>query len=128
MNKKVRHQKWYGTIMVLAAGFILSVSFIYGASLNTITGILLLILGINYLSRPALEYNENEIISKSALGISKTYQLSGSTLSVTGGRVYINNRKLPLATFIIHKGDYKRFLDFLKTKIQNSKSAEVTNS
>ncbi|MCA9636954.1 MAG: SPW repeat protein [Myxococcales bacterium] len=69
MEHRIRTNPIFAIFLVAASAFILGVSALTGPSVNTITGVVLLVLGILQLSRPLIVVTEGEIQFRNLLGM-----------------------------------------------------------
>src|SRR4051812_33555327 len=69
MKERVTYHKAFGIIMIACSVFILGVSFLIGFSLNSITGAVLLLVGILYLNSAAVVYDKEELELKNLYGM-----------------------------------------------------------
>ena len=112
MEGKVGYVKVYGIIMLACACFILAVSLFIGASLNTITGVLLLALGVLFLVNPVIVYDDNGFRTKNALGITmRQYSLTDGSVEARDEDIYSNGNKLRLGKFVLSRSQWKAFYE-----------------
>jgi hypothetical protein len=113
MNKTVRFNLVIGAIALAGSLFILFSSLYTGFSINTITGVILGIIGIAWLSSKKASYDENEIRINNLFGATiETYNLKEKQLTRKGDALYIDGKKINLTSLNVHSGDLKAMLDF----------------
>ena len=95
MNQyEVKHNKILPVVAIIASVFILGTSLVIGFSLNTVTGILFLIIGIAMLSRPAAVITKEQIEIKNLLGMTlKRYPYMSKDISFKNNNLYVNDKK-----------------------------------
>lgn len=117
MNQKVTFNKGFGIALIIASVFILSVSFLIGISLNTLTGAILLVLGICYLNNPALEYDKDELRIKNLYGGTvKKYSFHIDKIEVREGAMYANDNKIRVAGSFLNKTELTQLHEYITHK------------
>lgn len=117
MIEKVKYNKTFGIFLIVTSTFIIGVSFLTGLSLNTITGGILLLMGILYLNAPAIEYTENELMLKNLYGRTlKTYSFNTDKITVKDGTMYANDRKIRIGSMMLNKAELSKLHDFISEK------------
>lgn len=121
MEKRVTFKKIHGILFLCGAIFILGASFITGPSINTITGILILVIAILYLTNPAVVYNDDEMQQKNLFGITmKTYSFKNDKFSVQDDTIYVNGSKVRLSKSMLVTAEFDELLDHIRTKSGDS--------
>ena len=121
MEKKVTYIKIMGILFLCGALFILGVSFVIGPSINTITGVLILIISIFYLSNPAIVYTDDEMQMKNLFGITmKTYSFKTDKFSVQDRTIYVNGNKVRISKSTLVAQEYDELLSYIQTKSGDS--------
>lgn len=117
MERRVTYNKVMAIIFMVIASFILFVSFSIGPSINTVTGILLLIISILYMVSPAIVYDDKEIQLKNLIGMTvKRYSFSSDSITTKDRKIFVNDRKLNLALFVMARSEYDDLVSFILTK------------
>ncbi len=117
MTEKVTFHKAFGISLIIGALFILSVSFLIGFSLNTITGAILLVVGILYLNNPAVEYDKDELRIKNLYGGTvKKYSFHADKVEVKDGTLYSNESKIRVAGAFLNKTELNQLHEFISKK------------
>lgn len=117
MKEKVTYSKGFGISLIIGSLFILSVSFIIGFSLNTLTGGLLLVVGIMYLNNPAIEYDKDELQIKNIYGGTvKKYSFRADKIEIKDGSIYSNDSKVRVAGIFLNKTELNKLHDFINNK------------
>ena len=117
MNQKVTYNKAFGIFLIITSSFIIGVSFLIGFSLNTFTGGILMVMGILYLKRPVIEYNENEIMMKNLYGTTmRKYSFSTDKITVKDGSMYTNDKKIRAGSFMLNRLELEQLHQFIAKK------------
>ena len=117
MKEKVTYNKIFGILLLIGAVFIIGVSFLIGFSLNTVTGIILFVIGILYLNASALEYTEDELELKNLYGWTvKKYSFVNDKVIVRDGALYANESKIRVASFVLNKTELYQLHNFISKK------------
>jgi len=117
MKEKVTYHKAFGISLIVGAVFILSVSFLIGLSLNTLTGGILLIVGILYLNNAALEYDKDELHIKNLYGSSvRKYSFNTDKIEIKDGAIYSNDSKVRIAATFLNKTELNQLRAFISNK------------
>ena len=129
MDKKVTYVKVLGILFLCCALFILFASLAIGPSLNTITGIMLLLISILYLVNPAVVYNDEAIMTKNLWGMTlKSYHFNKDNITVQNRDIYADGKKIRLSKGMLVSSEYQALLDHIQSKSpQNPKDDEVAN-
>lgn len=115
MTKKVTYKKFFGIFITTCSLFVLWSTTITGASINTITGLILLPMGILYLTNSAIEYDENELKIKNLYGmVMSRHNFKSDKIEVRDRVLYSNDKKIRMGTSILHSGEYQELLDFIE--------------
>jgi hypothetical protein len=124
MEGKVGYIKAHGIIMLSCATFVLVVSLYIGASLNTFTGLLLLVLGILFLVNPVIVYNDTGFRTKNAIGRTmREYSLTDGSVEARDESIYVNGRKLRLGKFMLSRSQWNAFYAHVSEKTGSGKGA-----
>jgi hypothetical protein len=116
MKEKVTYNKIFGIFLIAGALFILSISFIIGFSLNTLTGALLLIMGILYLNSAAIEYDKDELLLKNLYGgVVKRYSFQTDRIELKDGAIYAKGSKVRVGGLFLNKDELGKLHDFIET-------------
>jgi hypothetical protein len=117
VKEKITYNKVFGIFMIIVSLFILSVSFIIGLSLNTLTGGILLIMGILYLNGAAIEYDENEILLKNLYGGTvRTYSFQTDKIEMRDGAMYSNDSKIRVGSVFLNKSELSKLHELIEKK------------
>lgn len=121
MENRVTYNKAFGISFLIAALFILITSLMLGPSLNAITGILILIVSILYLTGAAVIYNDEEIQLKNLFGTTmKRYSFVNDGLNVRNRKIYTHAIKINLASGMLVKSEYESLLKHIESKETDS--------
>lgn len=66
---EIKHNQGMAAFMLLCSLFILATSFVVGVSLNTVTGVILLLVSIGYFTQPAIVATESGLEHRNLLGM-----------------------------------------------------------
>ena len=103
--------------MLAGSLFILGVSFIIGFSLNTITGLLLLVVGILYLNGAALVYDKEELELKNLYGVTmKRYNFHTDRVEIRDGAIYVNDSKVRVGNAFLNRTELGQLHEFIEKK------------
>jgi hypothetical protein len=117
MMEKVTYNKAFGIFLVVGALFIVGVSFVVGFSFNTLTGVLLLVMGILYLNNAALEYDKTELRMKNLYGgVVKRFSFQTDKIEMRDGAIYSNNNKIRVGGIFLNRSELKKLQDFIEKK------------
>lgn len=117
MTEKVTYHKAFGIFLLAGSIFILGVSFIIGFSLNTLTGGLLLVIGILYLNGSAIEYDKEELRMKNIYGGTvKRYSFKTDKIEIRDGAIYANDSKVRVGGAFLNKTELNQLHDFIAKK------------
>ncbi|MBA3971380.1 MAG: hypothetical protein H0X46_04435 [Bacteroidetes bacterium] len=117
MKEKVTYNKVFGILLITGALFILGVSFIIGFSLNTLSGGLLLVMGILYLNNAAIEYDDQEILVKNLYGGTvRSYSFLSDKIELRDGAMYANDSKIRVGAFFLNKEELALLYDMIAKK------------
>ena len=118
MTKQVTYKKFFAIFITLCSIFILWSTTITGASINTVTGIILLPMGILYLTNSAIEYTDDELKIKNLYGmVMATHSFKTDKIEVRDRVIYANDKKIRLGFGILNSTEYRELLDFIEGKI-----------
>ena len=117
MKEKVTYHKAFGISLIIGAVFILSVSFLIGISLNTLTGGILLIVGILYLNNAALEYDKDHLHIKNLYGSSvRKYSFHTDKIEIKDGSIYSNDNKVRISATFLNKTELNQLHNYISNK------------
>lgn len=92
---QVKYKKIFPILMLICSIFILYVSLLTGFSLNTITGLILLLLGLLMLTRTVAVITQNEIQMMNLLGMTvKVYSYTPDQIVVANNCIYVDGKKV----------------------------------
>lgn len=66
---EIKHSQGMAAFMLVCSLFILATSFVVGVSLNTVTGVILLLVSIGYFTQPAIVATESGLEHRNLLGM-----------------------------------------------------------
>lgn len=66
---EIKHNQGMAAFMLVCSLFILATSFVVGVSLNTVTGVILLLVSIGYFTQPAIVATESGLEHRNLLGM-----------------------------------------------------------
>jgi hypothetical protein len=117
MKERVTYNKAFGIFLIAGSVFILGVSFVIGLSLNTLTGALLLVIGILYLNSAAVVYDKEEIELKNLYGVTmKRYNFHADKVELRDGAIYANDSKLRIGGAFLNRSELDRLHEFIERK------------
>jgi hypothetical protein len=91
----VKYKKIYPIFMLSASLFILYVSLLVGFSVNTITGLVLLIISILMLTRPIAVITPNTIQMMNLMGMTvNNYHYNHENIAITNNSILVGNKKV----------------------------------
>lgn len=112
-NMVIKYAKPVPIFMIMSSIFILGVSFLVGFSLNTITGLILLPLGVLMLTQPALILTPQQIVWRNMLGKTvKTIPFLPDEVEVVKNAVYVRGKKVLSLWWI--DGGSKKIADYFE--------------
>lgn len=83
--------------------------------MNTLTGGLLLVMGILYLNGSAIEYDSAEIQLKNLYGgVVKRYSFETDKIEMRAGAIYANDSKIRVGGIFLNKSELNRLHDFIE--------------
>jgi hypothetical protein len=110
---EIKYNKAFPIIMIISSIFILGVSFLVGLSVNTITGIILLLIGILMYRNPIVVISQNEIAINNLWGMTlKTHTYSENEISFKDNNLYLNDKKI--ASSFVAAINQEEIMDFIK--------------
>ncbi|MCG8572586.1 MAG: hypothetical protein MJB14_20835 [Spirochaetes bacterium] len=116
---EIRNKKLLPIITIAGSCFILGTSFVIGVSINTLTGVILLILGILLLVNPAAVITKDEIQVRNVLGMTvKKHPYKPDEVSVTRAGISINNKKIVASWWADY--DLQQVTDFINNQPSDS--------
>ena len=123
MKRRVTYNKVIGIIFLVFSSFILYVSLLIGPSINTITGLLLLLVSILHLAGSAIVYDDEKMEVKNLFGITmKTYSFLTDSISIENSRIMVNGSKIQVQKWMLAKSDYNDLIQFILSKKLESKN------
>jgi hypothetical protein len=103
---KLRYRPVIGVSMVAVSLFILGVSLLVGFSPNTVTGVILLLVGIGYLTRPLAELTADRLTVFALLGpLKKEYLVQ--TLRLSGEKLFAGDQKVSIHPLLVNRKDWQ---------------------
>ncbi len=119
---EIRHRRGMAFFMLACSVFILGTSFLVGVSLNTLTGALLLVVSIAYLTQPAIVATESGLEHRNLLGMTlrRTDYRSLADLDVEPDGSFVITRGgtkekvRGVLRFFLDAGDLKRLEDAIR--------------
>lgn len=129
MEKKVTFIKIFGVLFLACSGFILFTSLAIGPSINTITGIILLLVSIFYLVNPALVYTDDELQVKNLMGMTlKRHSFINDKFTVDNRDIFINGKKLRIGKGMLVQKEYNELLTYIALKSGENAEPKVEKS
>lgn len=117
MENRVTYKKVFGISFLIAGLFILITSLMLEPSITTVTGLLIMIISIPYLTSAAIIYNDEELQLKNLFGMTmKRYSFTSDGLNVRSGKVYSHAIKLKVASGMLVKSEYEALLKHIESK------------
>ena len=119
---EIKHNQAMAIFMLVCALFILGTSFLIGVSLNTLTGVIILLVSIGYFLQPAIVVTESGLEHRNLLGMTlrRTHYDSLADLSVeadgtiTVTRNGTTEKVRGMIRFLLSGADLKRFEDAIR--------------
>ena len=119
---EIKHNQGMAIFMLVCALFILGTSFLVGVSLNTLTGVIILLVSIGYFLQPAIVVTESGLEHRNLLGMTlrRTDYDSLADLSVeadgtiTVTRNGATEKVRGMIRFLLSGADPKRFEDAIR--------------
>lgn len=119
---EIKHNQVMAIFMLVCALFILSTSFLVGVSLNTLTGVIILVVSIGYFTQPAVVVTESGLEHRNLLGMTlrRTDYDSLADLSVEpDGSLWVTRggtkeKVRGMIRFLLSGADMKRFEDAIR--------------
>lgn len=110
---KIRYSTGFAVFILVGAALVLSTSVITGASVNTFTGVILLVVGIGYIVRPLGELTATELTLFALIGpVKKQYPIAG--LRVADGKIYSGDKKVRIPVWATNRADWRAVLERLQ--------------
>ncbi|AUS99474.1 hypothetical protein CLI64_03190 [Nostoc sp. CENA543] len=92
---EVKYKKMYPIFILICSILILYTSLLVGFSLNTITGLILLLVSLLMLTRTVAVITQNEIQMRNLLGMTvKVYSYTPDQIVVANNNIYVNDKKV----------------------------------
>ncbi len=116
----IRHNQGMAIFMLLSALFILSTTFLLGVSLNTVTGVILLVVSIGFLTQPGIVVTASGFEFRNLLGMTLRRTDFGSLadVSVEDGVFYVkrgaSKEKVIGMRWFLSGADIKRLEDAVR--------------
>jgi hypothetical protein len=107
----VRYNKLFGAVMLLCAVFILGVAvFTRHLFPQAVTGSIILLVALGYLTQPAVVVAPGEIEVKNLLGMTlKRHELKSlAEVSLHDGRIWVGNEKIGSPQWMLNRVDCER--------------------
>ncbi len=119
---EIRHNPGVAIFMLVCSLFILGTTLLVGVSLNTVTGVILLLVSIGYFANPALVVTDSGIEHRNILGMTLRRTDYDSLADVTlddDGTFYVTRNGTKekvrgILRFFLSGADVKRFEDAVK--------------
>ena len=109
--KKVSFAKFLGILFLIPSLFILGAALYIGPHISTISGVLIFIVSIMYITRPAGTYDDAKLEIKNLYGMTlKTYYFGKDKFSVRDNKIYANDRKVKLSSVMLVQSEYQDLL------------------
>ena len=107
----IRYSRIWGSLALGLGLSNLMVNFWSPAPFGLLSGSIVSLLGVLWLTRPYLKVSNNELEILTPLGVIKQRHPI-KTLEVVSGKLYITsgNSKKKIAGFVAHKGDWEKLL------------------
>jgi hypothetical protein len=117
---KIRFNQIVAIFQLVVGTIILLLALMIGDVLQLFMGSFFILLGILYVSNPALVITENEILIKNPLGMTmKRYPHHLNNVETSGNKIIVDGKKVFLAAnFVIHGPDFKKFKDLLSKNLE----------
>jgi membrane-bound ClpP family serine protease len=92
---QMKFNKILAIFLILSSAFILGITFLVGFTVNAVTGLILLSVGIAMLIQPALIISKDKVELRNLLGMTmKTFPYSPGNLTLRDNALYIENKKV----------------------------------
>ena len=117
---EIRHNQGMAIFMLCCSLFILATTFLVGVSLNTLTGVILLLVSIGYFTQPGIVVTERAFEFRNLLGMTMRRTEFGSLadVSVEDGVFYVsrdgNKEKVIGMRWFLSGDDIKRLEDAVR--------------
>lgn len=119
---EIKHNQVMAIVMLVCALFILATSFLVGVSLNTVTGVIILLVSIGYFTQPAVVVTESGLEHRNLLGMTlrRTDYRSLADLDVEpDGTIWVTRagtkeKVRGMIRFFLSGADMKRFEDAIR--------------
>jgi hypothetical protein len=110
---KIRYSAGFAAFILIAAALVLGISVLTGPSVNTFTGVILLLVGIGYMVRPLGELTETELTLFALIGpVKKQYPVA--QLRVVDGKIYSGDKKVRIPGWATNSADWRTLLERLQ--------------
>ena len=105
-----------GISFLVVATFMILVSLMLGPPQTLVAGIILLVVGALYLSRPFAEVKAKEVVVYALIGpVRKTFPFTSiSELRVADGKLYLGPDMLPVSKWLVKAGDWNALIARVK--------------
>lgn len=115
---KVTYLKIFGTFILICGLFMLFSSFVLtGSAINTVTGAVLCLFSILYMTTPVFTYNDLGFEKKNLFGMTlKSYTFTKDKITVQNKNIYVNDKKVRISKGMLVKREYEQFVNHLETK------------
>ena len=112
---KIRYKTSLAVLFIVCAVFVLATSLLNGPSISTLTGGLILFIGISYLVRPLGELTDTELTVLALFGpIKRRYPIA--ELRMTNGRIYAGDKKVPMPSWTVHNEDWQALMKRIESR------------
>jgi hypothetical protein len=113
---RIRYNTALGIFILICAAFILGTTLLIGVSLNTLSGVLFVIIGIGYMTRPLAELTDRELTVFALFGpMKKHYPIEA--LRVVDGRLYAGTKKVGLVAWTANGDDLRAVVQRVQSRI-----------
>lgn len=114
--KKVTFAKFLGFLFLIPSLFIIGVALYIGPNISTISGVIIFVISIMYLTKPAATYNDDKLEIKNLYGMTlKTYYFGKGEFSIRDGKIYANGRKVKLSSIMLVQSEYQDLLTHISS-------------
>jgi|GEM_PF-6940128 len=112
--QKVTYKKWIGIFLVVCAVLLMVSTIVLGVTYNTFTGTMGMVFGVLYLTKPAIEYNDEDIMVKNMFGKTmKQFSVKTDKIEIKDGIAYANDKKLFPGYKSLNSDEYAKLLNYI---------------
>ncbi len=112
---KIRYSTGFAAFLLVAAALVLATSVLTGASVNTFTGVILLLVGIGYIVRPLGELTATDLTLFALIGpVKRQYPIT--QLRVVDSKIYSGDKKVRIPVWATNSADWRTLLERLQAK------------